>query len=59
MGNVIAAIIAVIGFLAGMALIGVSFAFPDPLLPIMFIGGILVISLAVGLPPWLLDKLDG
>lgn len=58
-GNVVAAVIGVILFLCGMALIGLSFANPEPLQAIMFIGGILVIAIAIGVPRWVLDKIDG
>jgi hypothetical protein len=59
MGNVVVATIAVILFVCGLALIGLSFGYPDPVLPIMFVGGILLISAAIGVPPWLLNKLEG
>lgn len=58
MGNAIAAVIAVIVFIAGVVILGAGFGAADAVQPFTYIGGVMLITLSIGGPILLLDKLD-
>ncbi len=51
------AILAILGFIGGLLLMGYAFSTPGAEMA-MFAGGILVVSLSIGLPIHLLEKFD-
>lgn len=51
------AILAILGFVGGLLLMGYAFSTPGAEMA-MFAGGILVIALSIGLPIHLLEKFD-
>lgn len=51
------AILAILGFVGGLLLMGYAFSTPGAEMA-MFGGGILVVSLSIGLPLHLLEKFD-
>lgn len=58
MGNVVAGIVAIVGFVVGMLVVGNSFDVPTSVGGYVFFGGVMVITLSIGGPIFVLDKLD-
>lgn len=58
MGSVVAGIIAIVGFVVGILVIGYSFDVPTSVGGYTFFGGIMLITLCFGGPIFVLDKLD-
>lgn len=58
MGNAVAGIVAIVGFVVGILVVGNSFDVPTSVGGYVFFGGIMLITLSIGGPILVLDKLD-
>lgn len=58
MGNAVAGIVAIVGFVVGILVVGNSFDVPTSVGGYVFFGGIMLITLSIGGPIFVLDKLD-
>ncbi|WP_375399821.1 hypothetical protein [uncultured Amnibacterium sp.] len=58
MGNAVAGIVAIVGFVIGILVVGNSFDVPTSVGGYVFFGGIMLITLSIGGPIFVLDKLD-
>lgn len=59
MGNLIGGIIGIVLFLLGIVFVAVAFTVPTQYAGFVMFGAIMLFSAGIGLPIYLLDKLEG
>ena len=59
MSNLIGGLFGVVLLVAGIVVIAVAFAVSDTISGFVLFAGILLITASIGLPVWLLDRLEG